>query len=652
MRYCIILLLGFVVSASTAQQVLYPVKQGNRWGYIDRRGNMQIAPRFFSAGIFNKGLAPVREEGTFGYINASGEMVIPAAYDIAYPFYNDIALVYIDGKSFLINTKGEVLFQHPYHRLYLYSKTGVAVAETYAGRKVLINMKGELLSDTVYKSIRAFNNGLAVVQGLHDNVFVKSKGYVYETGVIDSTGKTIVGFGRYKKIDDFVNGYARVTLDDDSNDEGYINTAGQLLFTVPARKWHPGYNNNSFHDGLLVAEMYSVDPDTVKVWTSSKRYEYMGAVDPHGALIFSNKDWTALTPFSSNRAFAQTTNEDWYLVNTKGEKVNNTAYKRILYGRYDQGDPLPFVNGVAFVLLNNQWTGIDTMGNTVITQKDLDAYDYTPVRAGSSIIVEEDVSTEDNQHPYRYGFWNTKINRLVGPAYDYIEFPEHTGELIRVGLKGKMGYINDKGNMIWMEQDTDYSEDIQPLNIDYMNRVNYDAASPYRQDLARFGGWARSDNASKQGAGKIVAGGSLSVVIDDQKETTWNEQYRGMRLYVANTSADTIFFEAMDSRLYLKLQAKDKNGVWRDIEYMPSSWCGNSYHMLYLSPKEYWQFTAPEYEGSYATVIRAKLLYKRNKDDKESEVIYSNEIKGSVNPAQFWNKLSYRSAGLMDSYGD
>ena len=46
------------------------------------------------------------------------------------------------------------------------------------------------------------------------------------------------------------------------------------------------------------------------------------------------------------------------------------------------------------------------------------------------------------------------------------------------------------------------------------------------------------------------------------------------------------------------------------------------------------------------------MLADRDRDhSKETEVvIYSNEIEGSVNPGQFWNKKRYHPNGIMDPY--
>lgn len=653
MRYLILLPLLFVMCRSKAQQPLYPVIENDRWGYIDQKGNIKIATQYYSAGIFNEGLAPVRIEGTFGYINTNGEIVIPAAYDVAYSFRNGVALVYVNGKAFLINTKGEIIFQHPYHHLTVADNQALVIAETYNGEKGLLNMKGKPITPMAYKSIGTFNNGVAVVQGLNDNMVInKTKGYTYERGVIDSTGKTIVPYGKYRTIEDFVNGYARVTLNTSDQEQGYINTKGDLQFIVPGKKWHTPYSNNNFYDGLLVAGIYSVNIDTVTMNTSSRRYDYMGVVNTKGEIVFSNTDWAYLTPFSENRAFAKTSNGDWIMINNKGMQVGVNRYRHILYDMYGNTEELPFGKGLAFVMTDGAWTGIDTSGNVHISREEINNYEYRLLQQGTTVLIQEDVSDRRNGTPYKYGFWNTRLNKVVRPRFDEIAATENPDDLIRVVQDGRMGYINSTGKLVWIQQVADKTESIVPLNIDFMNRGYYYASSPYRKDLAGFGGWGDSKNRSKKGAKSIAGKNQFAIVIDEDKQAIWNEHYHGMPVFVANATTDTIFFDAQDSRLYMNMQAKDKTGVWRDIEYLPSSWCGNSYHTLYLAPNEYWEFSTPQYEGSFETVLRAKLVYKRTKDAKEDAVLYSNEVKGKINPAQFWNKKQYNPSGLMDPYLD
>ncbi|MCE3283569.1 MAG: repeat-containing protein, partial [Chitinophagaceae bacterium] len=374
---------------------------------------------------------------------------------------------------------------------------------------------------------------------------------------------------------------------------------------------------------------------------------YMGAVNTKGRIEFSNKAWTAITPFSVNRAFAKDGQDRWWLINEKGAVVSETPFTKILYDSYYNDEELPFARGYAFVKANGGWCAIDPGGKVVITSSDLDDYSLT-IRNGL-LQLEKDVSTEDLGHPWKYGLWNTEAGKVIEPRYEAI-YPVGEGNgLILAVENGLLTYIDPKGNQVWREQQP--SDVLMPLNIDEMNRGYCYASSPYREDLAGFGGWGGSGNRSHAGAINERSN-ELAVFIDTSAKSTWQNKFSGLTMYVSNASCDTAFFAAQDSRLYLNLQAKDKQGQWRDIEYLPSSWCGNSYHQLFLGPAEHWKFVIPEYEGEFATLIRAKLRYQKTRGDREEVILFSNEIKGKINPGQFWNKSLYTPAGLMDPYLD
>ena len=158
-----------------------------------------------------------------------------------------------------------------------------------------------------------------------------------------------------------------------------------------------------------------------------------------------------------------------------------------------------------------------------------------------------------------------------------------------------------------------------------------------------------SENYPKKISSKKFPEKQLSLIINKDDKALFYGEFEGCKLYLANTSRKKIILNASNSRLNILLQAMDEKGDWQYIEYAPSSWCGNSYHNLYLDSGEYWDFTIPIYEGSIKTKIRAVLSYYKN---KKEIFVYSNIIEGSVNPAQFFNKRPYRSNGIMDPYNE
>lgn len=191
---------------------------------------------------------------------------------------------------------------------------------------------------------------------------------------------------------------------------------------------------------------------------------------------------------------------------------------------------------------------------------------------------------------------------------------------------------------------------LKPLNIDYKNRGYFYASSAPLEAAAGFGGWGVSDNLYQAITEKNpLPGNTLSVVLKPAEKIAIAQKISGFALYIINSTNDTIFFNAQDSRLNMKLQALDKKGEWRDIEYLPSSWCGNSYHHVYLPAHYQWKFMVPEYTGTLKTRIRATLGFKSSLTADE-QWMYSNEIEGSVNPGQFDKMPKYSPNGIMDPY--
>lgn len=103
---------------------------------------------------------------------------------------------------------------------------------------------------------------------------------------------------------------------------------------------------------------------------------------------------------------------------------------------------------------------------------------------------------------------------------------------------------------------------------------------------------------------------------------------QGMLLVLGNPTSKAVAFETSDNRLYLVQEAQDRDGCWRPVEYLPWSWCGNSYYDILLPAKHQWSFAVPRYTGSYKTVLRFRLT---NGD----ATIYSNVFAGSIHLSQF-----------------
>lgn len=179
------------------------------------------------------------------------------------------------------------------------------------------------------------------------------------------------------------------------------------------------------------------------------------------------------------------------------------------------------------------------------------------------------------------------------------------------------------------------------LNIDFMLRGHIYAKSSI-EDTTAFGGFGRSDNLPKKiNENLTLASSGLLLKIDTTQTVTINDKYNGYKLYLANKTDTIIRLEASDSRLSVLAEVVYK-GKWNPIEYLPSSWCGNSYHNVYLKQNEYWEFDIPKFTGKIKTKLRYKLILSRDK------YLYSNEIRTSINKGQLEIMEGHGPNGIMD----
>ena len=166
-----------------------------------------------------------------------------------------------------------------------------------------------------------------------------------------------------------------------------------------------------------------------------------------------------------------------------------------------------------------------------------------------------------------------------------------------------------------------------------------------RADKEAFGGYGVSKNLPRKlGDRQLGTTDRIALVAALSEMVPFGGSHRGFRLFLVNSTKSEAAFAASDSRLAIVQEALDNHGSWRPIEYLPSSWCGNSHHRVFLPARHYWEFSAPQYGGSYKAKLRFVL--------QGEQPIYSNEFEGSINPQQFTEKKKHQSAGLMDPYSD
>ena len=208
---------------------LAAVKLNEKWGFVDRTGQMAIPCQYDSAGQFSDGLAAVRLNGKWGFIDQTGRVVIPCQYDSAGQFDDGLALVRLNGKYGYIDQTGREIVPCQYDKVWDFSngmaRVGIEVGQVnytaFFPSKTLykcgfVNKQGQEVVPCKYDEIDNFENGFARVK----------QGEKY--GFVDEEGQEVVPC-KYDKVHRFFNGMAAVELD---KKWGFVDQTGREVIPV------------------------------------------------------------------------------------------------------------------------------------------------------------------------------------------------------------------------------------------------------------------------------------------------------------------------------------------------------------------------------------------------------------------------------------
>jgi hypothetical protein len=112
----------FVLGAGLAcgqagNDYLFAIRDGKKFGFINRSGKVIVPPRFDAVGEPHEGRISVYEGSRAGYIDFSGKMVVAPKYDSAGDFKDSRAIVRLGAKASLIDPSGTVIGEIPYRPL-------------------------------------------------------------------------------------------------------------------------------------------------------------------------------------------------------------------------------------------------------------------------------------------------------------------------------------------------------------------------------------------------------------------------------------------------------------------------------------------------------------------------------------------------------
>lgn len=181
---------------------LAAVRDGKKWGYVDKTGSCVIEPQFTSRWPFSDGLAVfAAKDRKYGYIDKTGAVVLEPVYDSAASFSEGLAFVckdhYANGRHeaeySYIDHSGNTVFSGIVKKPirgredWLMFKGGIAYGESMELENVMYNTKGEVLV-TGFDASESTRYDPSTGYGSLTR-YVKGKGYSW---LVNQNGDTVI----------------------------------------------------------------------------------------------------------------------------------------------------------------------------------------------------------------------------------------------------------------------------------------------------------------------------------------------------------------------------------------------------------------------------------------------------------------------------
>ncbi len=337
----------FLFNSSEVDNSLLPVKSGEKWGYIDKKGKYIINPQFSDAGYFRDGIARVESSNyKVGYINKKGKFIIPAQYDNGTNFIEGKAfVVQPGGYPLCIDKKGNTLFSLRDAECafgFSESMAKIAVKDKNGTLKYgFVNEKGEVVINPQYEAAMSFSEGLAAV---------RQKG---KWGYVDKKGVMVIA-PQFDNPSHFKNGLAEFN---NGKQSGFIDKKGNYVI---APQFDAAWD---FHNGLA----------------RIKQGEMYGYINKKGKIAI-NPQFEMSYDFSEGLA--------QFELNEKIGFIDKSSQQKIPAQFEDACD---FIGNISFVQLGDKWGLIDKKGKYLVSPQFDDINQYDVISLGFHDYYYDDI---------------------------------------------------------------------------------------------------------------------------------------------------------------------------------------------------------------------------------------------------------------------
>ncbi|HLO85386.1 MAG TPA: WG repeat-containing protein [Nostocaceae cyanobacterium] len=203
-----------ILIVSSSCNILKPIKIKDKYGYINKIGQITILPQFDEANNFCEDLARVKINNKYGYINKIGQLVIPPQFDDACNFYENLSKVKINYKYGYIDRTGQLVIPPQFDYAEEFSENlAVVDVNLHCG---YIDRTGQLVIPPQFDDARNFNEGLAPIE--IDRKF----------GYLGKSGQIVIP-AQFDNASNFYEDIAWIAI---NGKYGFINKLGQNITDI------------------------------------------------------------------------------------------------------------------------------------------------------------------------------------------------------------------------------------------------------------------------------------------------------------------------------------------------------------------------------------------------------------------------------------
>ena len=193
---------------------------GVKGGYIDTTGKIIIVPQFDEVNSFSEGMAGVKIGQKYGYIDKTGTIVVAPQFDEVGSFSEGMASVMIGKKYGYIDKAGTLVIKpsYDYASAFAEGMARVKIGPRYG----YINMTGEFVIQPLFDRAISFSEGLAAVNYNSKECFIDKAGrIVIAPAMNESDNYTVSSFSE---------GLAPIFTKDGR--WGYLNKSGKIVYQI------------------------------------------------------------------------------------------------------------------------------------------------------------------------------------------------------------------------------------------------------------------------------------------------------------------------------------------------------------------------------------------------------------------------------------